>query len=124
MNNKGQVLITFVITLPILIMVFAIVVDLGLLLTETEKVRSTIKETIEYGLNSNNEDKQIIMEDMIKINLKDINKYEVLNNEQITISVSKTYKSIFGKTFKKAKYNYTISYIGYKENNQNVIKEK
>ena len=47
MNNKGQTLIIFVILIPILILVAALVVDTGLMTFEKERYRGIIENGIE-----------------------------------------------------------------------------
>ena len=50
LNNKGQTLVAFIILIPVLIMIFTLVVDLGLLSIEKRKIDNEIKSTITYGL--------------------------------------------------------------------------
>ena len=58
MNNKGQTLTAFIVLLPLIFMIFALILDLGLLYTEKQKINSNIKEAINYGL-KNQEEKNL-----------------------------------------------------------------
>ena len=70
MNNKGQVLIIFVIMLPIFLMVLALVVDLGLLSIEKRKIDNNAYDAVEYYLKNNDKEKTI---KLLENNLSDIN---------------------------------------------------
>ena len=48
MNNKGQSLATFIIILPIIIMLLVLVLDYGLLSVEKRNITSDIKTSIKY----------------------------------------------------------------------------
>ena len=54
MNNKGQTLIIFVILIPILILVAALVVDTGLITFEKERYRGIIENCIEEYFDTGN----------------------------------------------------------------------
>ena len=47
MNNKGQVLVLFVILMPIILLILLITIQIGNLYLEKEKTTNTIKEIIE-----------------------------------------------------------------------------
>lgn len=123
MNNKGQVLIVFVLLLPILIFLFALIIDLGLLLDKTNTIKKNIVEVIEYGLDSNEEDKDKIMKQLLELNLGNDNQYVVSSYGNIRIEVKGEYKSIFTKIIKN-NYKYSYTYIGYIENEKKVIKKE
>lgn len=124
LNNKGQTLILFVLLLPLMIMMLALVVDLGLLMTKTYKVKSTIVETIEYGLENTNEDTTEQMKNMLRLNLDKDTTYDVSEGTYIIIKVRGTYNSVFTTVFKKESYAYNYTYKGYKENNKTVIEKE
>lgn len=121
-NKKGQVLVMFIIMLPLMIMALALVVDLGLLMIRTYKVQSVIRESISYGLD--NPDSVDEMKTLLKANLNDEDTYEVSTTSNIRITVKGTYKTVFSSVFKNSSYKYEYTYIGYVDNNQKVIKKE
>ena len=99
LNNKGQVLVCFVIMLPILLLAIAIIVNLGIYGIEKRKVSNTVKDTIKYGLNHIDDDNvKDTMRDLIIQNIDDINASDInitTNNSYIKINVTKTEKALF-----------------------------
>ena len=51
MNNKGQILIIFVIMLPILLIILSIAIDLGLLYVDKRNMDNNLKDAVTYYLN-------------------------------------------------------------------------
>lgn len=99
LNNKGQVLVCFVIMLPILLLAIALIVNLGIYGIEKRKVSNTVKDTIKYGLNHIDDDNvKDTMRDLIIQNIDDINASDInitTNNSYIKINVTKTEKALF-----------------------------
>lgn len=118
MKNKGQVLVCFIIILPILLMLLALVIDLGFMMIKTYRVKDTVKSAIEYGLKSNDIEG---VETLLNKNLED--SYTITNNDNIEISVNGSYKAILGNFFNKDIYKYKFKYIGYIDNDKIIIKE-
>ena len=118
MNKNGQVLVCFVILLPILIMIMALVIDLGFMMVKTYKAKDTVRIAIKYGLENND------IEGVKTILDKNINdKYEINTNGNIEITINGSYKAILGRIFNKEIYNYEFKYIGYIDNDEIYIKE-
>ncbi|MBR2833156.1 MAG: hypothetical protein IKE75_01825 [Bacilli bacterium] len=123
MNNKGQTLIIFVLFLPIIFLLIAVVYDIGSLETEKYKIENEIKSTIEYGLNNIKSDN---LEDEI-YNLLDKNiagtKTIGVDSESIKINVKYKKESIFPNIIKD-NYQINITYKGsIKDNKIKIIKE-
>lgn len=99
LNNKGQVLVCFVIMLPILLLAIALIVNLGIYGIEKRKVSNTVKDTIKYGLNHIDDDNvKDTMRDLIIQNIDDINASDInitTSNGYIKINVTKTEKALF-----------------------------
>ena len=119
MNNKGQVLVLFLLLLPLLLMVFALVIDLGLLMHRTYKVKDSVKEAITYGLiNDDIEGMKVLLNKNIDDN------YTISTNDNIEININGSYKAILGNIFNKKIYKYSFKYLGYIDNDNIVIKEE
>ena len=121
MNNKGQSLVIFILFLPIIFLILAIVYDLGSLEITKQKNKSEIKSIISYAVNNSN-DKNL--ENKINTLLdKNINGTKTINitNDEIIINVKYTKESIFPNIIKK---NYKIDET-YKGNitNKKITKE-
>ena len=96
MNSKGQVLIIFVILLPIFLTIFAFVIDLGLLSIEKRKVsNNTYDAVVYYAQNFEDPDVKEKTIKLLKNNLNDIDIEINNNNEFVEIIVTKEYKGLY-----------------------------
>lgn len=122
MNNKGQTLIIFVILIPILILVAALVVDTGLMTFEKERYRGIIENGIEEYFDTGN------VEETEKIfSLNDIAKEEytiIVQENQIEVSLNTSIEAIFGKIINLQEYEIKMNYVGTKEGERVIINKK
>ncbi len=117
MNNKGQVLIVFVVMLPIFLILFALVIDLGLLSIEKRNISNNTYDAVEYYLD--NQDNIDIEEKVKNLLNKNIDNIEInLNNtdDYIEITVIKKYKSLYNTISNSDKI--MVTYKGIKESNK------
>lgn len=118
MNNKGQVLVVFIILLPIIFMIFTFVIDLGLLYIEKKELDSVVENSLDYYIN--NKDVPLIeekVENLIYKNVDDINNLEIDNNElYFEITIEKEYKSLYSLISNSD--NVLVSYKIYKDDNR------
>lgn len=94
MNNKGQVLVIFVILLPILLMIMSLIIDLGLLYIDKRDISNNVYDATFYYLNNIN--KESVKNDTITFLNKNIDNIKINieeNNDYITINVKKERKS-------------------------------
>jgi len=112
MNNKGQVLIIFVIMLPIFLLLVTFIIDLGMLSIEKRKISNNAYDAVNYYLENFNKEKTIkLLED----NLQNID-IEIFDNaEYVEITVKKKYKVIFNIIYDN---EIIITYKGIKENKE------
>lgn len=100
MNKKGQVLVAFVLLIPIVIMFLGLTIDVGINLTVRKRIDDTLNNIISYSLKN----KEIITQDFIEENIKENLEYDSLNilldEEKIEINLSKKTKSVFGNLLK------------------------
>lgn len=124
-KNSGQVLILFIILIPIMAGFLAIIGEAGYLINTKSKCETIIKEAINYSLNNlDNEDNIIKTKQYIYNNIQDIDSLDVeINDDKVRIVFTKQQKSIFTNLYNKFKYTIKIDYIGYEENNKLIIKE-
>ena len=124
MNNKGQSLATFIIILPIIVLLLVLVLDYGLMSVEKRNITSDIKTSIKYGLNNlensnnSNDIKELIYKniDQNKIKKLDID----ITNNSVSIDIIVKYDSIFKIINNEIK----LSYIGTIENNKIEVKKR
>ena len=111
MNNKGQVLIIFVILIPILILVMSMIVNIGYLQIEKKNIDNTVRDALEFYLNSSDTDKDILAKELINKNIA-TNNISIDETEfYVEISVSAPVKGILNKNEDK----YNVTYRGYKD---------
>lgn len=113
-NNRGQVLVVFVILLPIFLIILTGLVDLCILNIEVKKLNTNTHDAVEYYLD--NIDDENVLDDtkaLLNKNLKNIDIIINDNEDSINIKVVKNYKSIYSVISKKE--NITSIYIGNKE---------
>ena len=122
MNNKGQSLVVFVLILPVLLLLFALIWEIGNLGLTINKYETAIKDTIEYGLNNQNkENLEETLTSLLKANIEGDIQIEI--NNYIKINVTKKYNALYNNLFNH-KFDIDLTYICYKENNQIIIKKE
>lgn len=85
MNNKGQTLVLFVVLLPIILLIFVAVIDLGNIYIEKRKINNVIDTALQYRESGKN------IRDFINKNIEDLD--EVIINDDYII-IKKTKKGI------------------------------
>ena len=65
-----------------------------------------------------------LIEDLLKMNLDEDIEYSVVINDKIVVNVKGSYSSIFNNVFKKNKYKYNYTYVGYIENGNQIIEKE
>lgn len=117
LNNNGQTLVLFILLMPILLMLVALVIEIGLISVEKRKTDNIVKDVIEYGLkNKDKEDVESKMNQLINSNIDNINYIDINMGEEVVIEGQVTFSNIFGNLFKKRINNYNFKYKGYLEN--------
>lgn len=118
-DNKGQVLILFVLLLPIILGICMLVIDVGTIYIEKTKIKNIISETIGYGLD-NMDDERIIdkLNNLIDVNINDSTNNVSISNGIININVSKTVNGILIHD------TINFNYYGYVDNNKKLIMKR
>lgn len=78
LNNKGQVLVLFVLLIPIMLLILVLVIDIGNLSYEKQALHNICKLGSEFYKEDKNIEK---LDNYIKLNDKDITNIYVNNNE-------------------------------------------
>ena len=120
LNNKGQVLVMFVLLIPIFLLVLVLIVDISNLYIKKDELNNINYLVIDSLLDKKIDDLEI--KNLILKNDKDIIiNYININDEVIEISLEKEYNGIFSHLVRMDKYNIESNYKGYKENNKKII---
>lgn len=127
MDHKGQILVGFLLLLPLLLILFVFVIDIGFMKVEERKLENTVKEAITYGLKqeSPEEEVQQQVETMIRKNIDNIEFLDtVVTNGNIQVHLSTRQKNVFGIILNQRMYKIEKRYQGYLENETiKIIKE-
>jgi len=108
MNNKGQALVEFIIILPIIILIFFMIIDYGIISYNKQKLENIITDVLK--MKSNNESEEEI-ENFINSNDIDVD---------VTLEVKDKYTNI--KLVKK--YNYITPGLDKIFNSSDIIIER
>lgn len=120
-NNKGQVLTLFILIIPLVILIFILIIDIGLISNEKQKLDNINYMTIEYGVNHINDPEiQDKLTNIINLNIDQINEINIeINNEKIEIKLTKKTNSIISNKLKIFKL--TSHYSGYLKEDKIII---
>ena len=122
MDKKGQTLIIFVILIPIIVTMIAIVVDVGILTYEYEHTRGVIDNAIENYFEKESEIELKKILEWNEIPMENLKIEEKQN--QIEVSIKYQIDSLFGKIINIKKYDIEIDRIGILENGNVKITKK
>lgn len=121
MNRKGQTLIIFVILIPVLILVVALVVDIGLMTYHFQKYRGIVDEGIKLYFEKNISE----LEKVYELNNIDKEEYMIIEkDEKIEVVFETTINSIFGRIINMNEYQIRIDRVGSMDDNKVLIEKK
>lgn len=114
MNRKGQILIFFVILVPLILTIAAFAIDISFNYYQSNKLHNISRMTINYGLKHINEPTiRSKMIDLIYKNDRDIDSYELtITKNKIHLKLKKTVNSVFGKIINIDFYYISANYTG------------
>jgi hypothetical protein len=124
-NNKGQVLVFFVLLIPTLILIAAYVIDVGYSYYRSNELNNLNRMVIKYGLEHiDNSDVRSKMIDLMYKNDNSIDSYELtIENNIVTLKIKKSVESIFGKIANIKFYNLASNYRGYFKDGRIIIEK-
>lgn len=138
LNNKGQSLVLFIIFIPILLGIMALVIDLGNAISKKAEIDSVLELVLDYGLDSKEEfleyeepeylnEELINWKDDLKLllnyNLNNIDSEVIINNNKLIISSDYYVEGIFSNILNIKGFKIESEYIGYIEDNEKQIEK-
>ena len=137
LNNKGQSLVLFILIIPIILGIMALVIDIGCALTKKNEIDKSIEFVLDYYLRENisnelnqeksdNNSEDIYLENdssidtnalkvLLEYNLKDIEPIINIDNQEIIIKVETNVEGIFSKMLNVKAFKIKSEYKGYLE---------
>ena len=115
LNNKGQSLVLFVVIMPIILLMFVLVYDIGNAMYEKNKLSHVSYMVIDY-------ENDLI--DLIDKNTNNLSSVSVLiDNGKVNVTLTKTIKGTFGKIFNFDLIEAKSEYTGYMDNGNKRIEK-
>lgn len=122
LNNKGQSLVLFILIIPIFLLLFVLVIDVGNMISIRRELDNINYITIDYGLKKIDTVTEEELKEIIKLNEeKVIINLVVIEENKITINLSKQYDGYFLGLLKIKLFNIKSSYRGEIKDYNNVI---
>lgn len=122
MNKRGQTLIIFVMLIPIILTMAALVIDVGLLYYKKNEYTGIVEESIKEYFKD--EDLTSALE---TLTLNGVSLDDVLvsaTDEKISVTLDTKVDSIFGKVIRINDYEIKIARVGTKDKERVIIKKK
>ena len=119
-NNHGQVLILFVIFIPIIIFILGMLIEFSLISYNKVRLSSVTKSIITSCIDECEKDDIIKLYDENKVEYKNI---DVTTTGGINIDIDIEVKSFLGKLINKDSYDINFNIKAFKENGKIVYKK-
>jgi len=125
-NEKGQTLVSFALILPILVMLFALVIDTGYTYLEEKQLKDGVLIGLKYGMKHHEEDVKDQVRELIVENVDNISILNIYMEEnQIKIQAKKPKKNIFTSMFLNDSSELEVIYTAYlNEDEWKIVKER
>lgn len=96
LDHKGQTLVSFALILPLLVMLFALVIDTGYTYLEDKKLKDSVLIGLKYGMKHYEEEPKTEIRDIITENVDGLSMLNIYTEgNQIKIQAHKPKKRIF-----------------------------
>ena len=120
LNNKGQSLVLFVVIMPIILLMFVLVYDIGNAMYEKNKLSNVSYMVIDYALDNMDKVDENDLIDLIDKNTNNLSSVSVL---KVNVTLTKTIKGTFGKVFNFDLIEAKSEYTGYMDNGNKRIEK-
>lgn len=124
MNNKGQSLVLFILIIPILVGIMAVVLDVGKVYSYKEKQESVLELMIVYGLDSmEDEDVEEKIRSLLALNLKEDTYQFKIENDEIYMMTSGQVEGIFSSMLGFLKFDVKTEFHGFYRDGKRMIEK-
>ena len=114
LNNKGQSLVLFIVIIPIILLFFVLVYDIGTAIYEKNRLSNTSYMVIDYALDNNDSIDENDLISLITKNTDNLSGILVLiDNGKVNIKLTKNIKGVFGRAFNFDLIEAKSEYVGY-----------
>ena len=122
MNKRGQTLIIFVMLIPIILTMAALVIDVGLLYYKKNEYTGIVEESIKEYF----KDEDILSAKKTRVlNGVSLDDTEInVSDNKITVTLDTKVDSIFGKVIRINDYEIKVSRVGTKDKERVIINKK
>lgn len=122
MNKRGQTLIIFVMLIPIILTMAALVIDVGLLYYRKNEYVGIVEESIKEYF----KDEDILSaKKTLTLNGVSLDDTEInVSDNKITVTLDTKVDSIFGKVIRINDYEIKVSRVGTKDKERVIISKK
>ena len=122
MNKRGQTLIIFVMLIPIILTMAALVIDVGLLYYKKNEYTGIVEESIKEYF----KDEDILSaKKTLTLNGVSLDDTEInISDNKITVTLDTKVDSIFGKVIRINEYEIKVSRVGTKDKERVIISKK
>ena len=122
MNKKGQTLVIFVMLIPIILLLGALIVDNSIIVSENIRLKNTTKEIIKMDLTSKTLENEEILKLFSKNDIPIDNIKSIREENYLEIKNSYHVDSVFGKLISLNKYEVSVDTKGTLENGKVIYK--
>lgn len=105
MNKKGQTLVLFIIFIPILLLLAAFIIDTGVIIHESTRLKAVTKTVLNDIYYKENKSEEMTLQLLKKNDIDVSNAIVVITDEEISIKNTYDIESVFGKIIGIDKYN-------------------
>ena len=126
MNKKGQVLVAFLLFLPLLFLFMSYFVDRGILAYQKRKIESTVSTTL-YGaldhLGDSEAELSALVHNLLKKNIENLEVSVQIQQVVFHVQVKKRLEGLFDFIF-SSNHLFICNYVAYIEQDQKIIKKE
>lgn len=122
LNKKGQTLILFVIMIPIILGIAALVVDVGVIFANKSHLKEVTKTAIRESISNIDNDTDTKIKNILIKNEVNVDNLEIkISDNKINVKNEISIDSIFGSIIGIKNYKIIEDITGYKENEKIII---
>lgn len=111
LNNKGQSLVLFILIIPVLLGIMALVIDVGNTVNKKNEMENIIELVIDYGLEDKYDEKDLEL--LLNYNLKDCKNSLEIKDGKIVVASTTYVEGIFSNILSFKGFSIESNYEGY-----------